>query len=89
MTDDWHIVLDQYVAQMIYNTFDQYGVEIPDAAETIYTNLYSVNTTWHADEAARNETRQEADTLLTEFANDIIVDSFTGILWLLPVSVRP
>lgn len=86
MLDDYYIVLDQYLAQIVYSAFDKYGVEIPDSAEHIYTEIYATNTTWISDETSRNETRQRADELLTEFTGDIIVDAFTGILWLLPVS---
>ena len=87
MPVDWYILLDQYLAQIVYNTFDQYGVEVSQSAQSIYTDIYSINTTWIADELSRNETRERADELLTEFTGDIIVEAFTGILWLLPVSV--
>lgn len=80
-------MLDQYIAQIVYNTYTKYGIEIPDSAEALYAQIYAVNTSWISDETAQNHTREHADELVTEFTGDVLVDSFTGILWLLPVSV--
>jgi hypothetical protein len=65
----------------------QYGIEIPDEAQEIYSKLYAVNSTWHPHELAREASRERADELLGGLVEEIMVDMFTGILWVLPASV--
>jgi hypothetical protein len=77
----------QYAAQIGYSVFQLYGTEIPLEATNMYYTLYGLNTTWTTDAEERAHIRNEAGHMFTEIVQDILNDSFTGVLWLLPVAV--
>lgn len=81
------MVYVQYAAQIAYSAFQLYGAEIPIEATNMYYTLYALNTTWTPDAAERLHARDEAVHMFNEIVQEILNDSFTGVLWLLPVAV--
>lgn len=84
---DPQVVYIQYAAQIAYTAFQQYGVEIPIEATNMYYTLYGLNTTYNIDATERAHIRDEAGHMFSEIVQEVLNDSFSGVLWLLPVAV--
>ncbi|ORX37520.1 hypothetical protein BD324DRAFT_608113 [Kockovaella imperatae] len=83
---DPQIASRQYFAAVLMGTMQSYNVEVDDAVYKPYSELYSLNSTYLTDDAARQTLQDEASTL----AQQLLVRSYAvvlpGVLWLLPTA---
>lgn len=85
--EDPEILNTQYIGQIVVESFELYGLKVPDSVEMTLQNLYALNTTLVPGSEAYT---QQTETALADVVQ-IIAEPFTlaltGTLWLYPTAV--
>lgn len=88
IVEDPDLLNIQYIGQIVVESFQLYGLGIPDSVEMTLQSLYALNTTLVSNTTGYTQQTEEALIDVSQIISEPFTLALTGTLWLYPTAVR-
>jgi hypothetical protein len=87
MTENADLINLQYLGQIAAESFQLYGLEVPDNTQDVFSNLLSLDTVTSNDTSINVGLVDKATEYVTQIINEPFTHALSGTLWLYPSAV--